>query len=72
MNAKNNPIPAEEEIWTGFGTNFASLARNPTMEMKRNSNPSMKTMASALLYETLPEPWKPTTVYAKYALVPVK
>ncbi|MFS7958304.1 hypothetical protein Hanom_Chr07g00676631 [Helianthus anomalus] len=71
MKARNKPIPADEEIWTGFGTSLASFARNPMAEIKRNIIPSMKTAANADSYGILPEPWKPTTVYAKYALVPI-
>lgn len=56
INARKSPIPAEELIRTGLGTSLASLARKPTAEISKKIKPSMNTAASALWYETLPDP----------------
>ena len=49
IKARKRPIPAADDIRTGLGTSLASLARNPTAEMKRKIKPSMKMAAKALL-----------------------
>jgi hypothetical protein len=56
MKARKSPIPAEELIRTGLGTNLANFARNPIAEMPKKITPSINTAANALLYETLPDP----------------
>lgn len=41
------------------------------MDSPTKINPSTNTAVTARLYGTGPEPWKPTTWYAKYAFRPI-
>lgn len=56
IKARNKPIPAEDEMRTGFGMSLASLVRNPIVEITKKTMPSMKMAAKAVLYGMLPEP----------------
>eukprot|EP00252_Welwitschia_mirabilis_P003402 TRINITY_DN13480_c0_g1_i1.p3 TRINITY_DN13480_c0_g1~~TRINITY_DN13480_c0_g1_i1.p3 ORF type:complete len:126 (-),score=5.71 TRINITY_DN13480_c0_g1_i1:1027-1404(-) len=49
MKARNRPMPADAEILTGLGTNFASFALKPKAAMRRKMIPSIITAARALL-----------------------
>lgn len=65
MMVRKRPIPTLVASLIDRGMTRASHWRKPKNAKPKKTNPSTNVAVRAMLYGVVPEPWKPTMLYAK-------